>query len=239
MDKMIEFVTALRDLCNDYLGTEEPAEEEVAKPARKAAPAKKAAAPAKKAASKAKAKEPEEDEHDERWDELAAMGVKALRAIAIKRGFDEEETNAEKNKMVLVENIWNDEKANPDDEDADDDSEDDEAEEDDSEVKYTRKDLEGIKSLAELRKLAKEAGFEASDLRGKDADAIIELMLGADEDEGDEEGDEYTEAELLDMSLADLKGLCKEAGIKVPRGSDVESLVALLMEAGEEDEDEE
>src|SRR5690606_32517701 len=81
----------------------------------------------------------------------------------------------------------------PVDED-DDDEEEVEAEDEDEDGSdtYTRDDLEGM-GLRELKRVAKELGWEASDLKGLDADAIIDTIMGEDgaddeDDDDDEEG---------------------------------------------------
>lgn len=128
-----------------------------------------------------------------------------------------------------------------DDVDDDADAEDDDAE-DDSE--YTRADLEDM-SRADLRKIALDADYTTADLRGLDSDALVDLLLGeADEDDeaddtedADDDDDviELDEDTLAEMSLAELKTLAKEVGVKVARGVDKEHLIELIL--AEEDED--
>ena len=53
----------------------------------------------------------------------------------------------------------------------------------------------------------------------------------ADEDEDDEDGDDdfYSREELEDMSLAELKALCKDNDITVPRAAKAPALIDLLL----------
>jgi hypothetical protein len=217
----LDFVRALHELCAEYLSNHDEADDTPngRAPAKKAAPTKKAAA------SRAKpAPEPEEEEQDPRLAELLAMGIRQLRSLALKRNFKEAEVKAEKDKTVLAEAIWQDEQANPDADDADedDDAEDDaEEDEEDGEQQYTREEL-ADKGLRELKALAKTAGFEAAALRGLDSEQVIAKLMGEDEEaeEGEEEGGEeeefYTEEQLMDMTIAELKALCEEYEIKIP-----------------------
>lgn len=193
----------------------------------------------------------DEDSADSRLDELMAMRITALRSLAIKRGFDEEETKNEKSKSVLANAIWADEQANPEDDDSDPDSDDEDAdtsedESDDSEeegARYTREDLQQM-GLRQLKALAKNSGIEPAELRGKDSDSIIDMLL-VDEDEDDADDDDdveddseegfYTEADLKKMSVLELKTLAKDNEITVPRtvGNDKLKLVKLLLENAE------
>lgn len=137
-----------------------------------------------------------------------------------------------------------------DDEDLDDEDDDDEDSDD-----LARDRLDGL-GIRELKVKAKEAGVSAADLKGKSKDEVIDLILGepaVDEDDDDEDDDEdedeaptsksddsdsddLTEEDLEAMSLAELKGICKEYGVKVPRGADKDTLIDLLLEETEDDE---
>ena len=127
-------------------------------------------------------------------------------------------------------------------EDEADDVDDDADAEDDSE--YTRADLEDM-SRADLRKIALDADYTTADLRGLDSDALVDLLLGeadeddeADDTDNDEDDDDVVELDedtLAEMSLAELKTLAKEVGVKVARGVDKEHLIELIL--AEEDED--
>jgi len=127
-------------------------------------------------------------------------------------------------------------------EDEADDVDDDADVEDDSE--YTRADLEDM-SRADLRKIALDADYTTADLRGLDSDALVDLLLGeadeddeADDTDNDEDDDDVVELDedtLAEMSLAELKTLAKEVGVKVARGVDKEHLIELIL--AEEDED--
>lgn len=127
-------------------------------------------------------------------------------------------------------------------EDEADDVDDDADAEDDSE--YTRADLEDM-SRADLRKIALDADYTTADLRGLDSDALVDLLLGeadeddeADDTDNDEDDDDVVELDedtLAEMSLAELKTLAKEVGVKVARGVDKEHLIELIL--AEDDED--
>lgn len=208
-----------------------------------------------KAKSKAKAEpEPDEDEGDDeatgefdakaRTAELSKMRITSLRKIAIGLEFEEDEVK-DAAKDELIENIVEaeaedagneDEPVNEDDDDAADEAEEAEEEGDEDEPDYESM------SLTDVKKEAKAAGYTTADLKGLDKDAIIDLLMEegdeeSEEDEDEAEGDEewYTEEELDDMSLAELKAICKNNDIKVPRGATQDSLTALILEAGEEE----
>jgi hypothetical protein len=128
----------------------------------------------------------------------------------------------------------------PVDED-DDDEEEVEAEDEDEDGSdtYTRDDLEGM-GLRELKRVAKELGWEASDLKGLDADAIIDTIMGEDgaddeDDDDDEEG--LTEDDIRAMSLAEVKGLAKEMGVRVKPGTSKDDIIDLILDAASVDED--
>jgi hypothetical protein len=119
------------------------------------------------------------------------------------------------------------------DEDEDEDTEDDEA-------AYDRSELE-VESLAELKKLAKGAGYTLADLRGLDKDGVIDLLMGveAEDDEEDEEEaaededeEEITEEDLQGMAIGELRSLAKEYGIKVSPAMKKAAIIAALMEEG-------
>lgn len=206
-----------------------------------AAPPAKKAAPAKKAIAKAEPEPDEEDADDPRLTQLQAMKLPALRALAIKKGFKAPEVKAETDTDVLAQAIYDDEVAMAAaDDDADDEA--DAVEEDTVEaetVQYSRADLKDT-NLRDLRRMAAEVGVSAADMRGKDAESIIDLMLG-EEDAEDEDGEEepLTEADLLAMSPAELKKYCKDWGVTVTRGMTVKQMVAALLAAAEAADDEE
>jgi hypothetical protein len=182
---------------------------------------------------------------------LSKKSVAALRKIALQEGYEDEDV-ADASKEDLIDTLAEDDDVDSEEaeDEAEDDTEDDEEEltidlgDDDDEEEaadeedgdeYTRDDYEGM-SLSELKAIAKEAGYTASDLRGQDADAIIDLLLGEEEDdeEEDDEGDEeLTEDDLLAMSLAELKELAKEEGVRVKAGMKKADIVDAILEASE------
>lgn len=130
------------------------------------------------------------------------------------------------------------------------DDEDDETDElDDEEVGARADELNAMK-LAELRAVAREAGLNVANLKGKAAlvDAILEVeFAGEDEPEDDAEEDEEDEPEgdeYDDLNRNELKKVIAEEGleIKVTRGMADDDIRAAIREAladeDEEDEDE-
>jgi hypothetical protein len=202
----------------------------------------------KRGRGKAKAEEPEDEDDeegadDERLAELMKKRITTLRKEALALGFDDDEV-AEADKETLVESIMEAEKEEGGSDDEDEEPEDDDADEDeadeDEEGDYDRDELEEL-TLPALKKMAKEAGFSTADLKGLDKDAIIDALMGEDEEADDDEEDEdeegwYEEDELAEMSLADLKKICKDNEIPVKRGAKQDDLIEAILEAGEEEE---
>ena len=136
-----------------------------------------------------------------------------------------------------------------DDEDEDDEDEDeeDEAEDDDEDDRYTREDLLAM-TLTELKRLGKDVGFTVAELKGMDKDAIADAILelyeapeddDEDADEDDEDDDDViTEDGLREMSLAELKALAKELGVRIKAGTPKDDIIELVLDAAGEDEDE-
>lgn len=138
-----------------------------------------------------------------------------------------------------------------DDDDDDEDEDADESEEDADEESdnYTRSELIGM-SLIELKGIAKEVGFTTAELRGMDKDAIADAIMAlysdadADDDDDDADADDaddddaITEDQLRDMSLAELKTLAKELGVRVKAGTPKDDIIELVLDAAGEDDDE-
>lgn len=97
--------------------------------------------------------------------------------------------------------------------DEDEDSEDEEDDEDDSD----------------------EEEFEDSDEDDEDDDDEDEDS----EDDEDEDGEAYTEDELSEMNLAELKEIAEEMGVEVKKNSRSKTYIAAILAAQEEDEDDE
>ena len=232
-----EFVLSLRDLCNQFLGD--------------TGTATKAAA----------ADDDDEDEapavESTGYSEAAlkTMPIKKLRELAIAEGFEEDEV-ADAKKSELVEALLADDddadedEADEDDEDTDeaeDADEDDSEEDEDAEAEAEREELMGL-SLAKLRKSARDDyNATAAELKGLDKEGIVDLILGADaEDDSDvdvdEEGEDedgYTEDELQDMELDELREILDEWEVEYSAKARKATLVKLVLEAQEwEDEDE-
>jgi hypothetical protein len=210
--------------------------------------------------------EPDDDEDDDsdddertaRQEELEGMSIAALRKVAMKLDFAKEDVQ-DADAETLIENILDAEFGDDDEEDedeaddddtddeededeADDDDTDDEEDEDDDEAGYTADDLQGM-SLAALRKVAKdEYGVAAGDLKGLDKDGIVDLLLGdddTDDEDEDEDFDGYDEDDLAEMSLAELKDIANEWGLKVKPGSKSPTYVKAILAAQDDDEDDE
>ena len=130
-----------------------------------------------------------------------------------------------------------------DDDDADDETDDDSSDDDadDDDARFERDDLMAM-SLGDIKALAKEVGFDTADIQGKDKDALADLILSVYEsgdDDSDTAGDdeEITEDQLRDMSLAEVKGIAKEMGVRVKAGASKDDIIELILDAAGEDAD--
>lgn len=216
-------------------------EDEPAKAATKGkkAPAKGKAAKEEEAEVETEEDDEEEDEEDgevSREEELEAMSLKELQKIAINLGYDKADVK-DAEKETLVQSILEDEGDEEGEEEGEDEGEDDE----------TRAELEAM-TLTALKKVARtDYELTAADYKGMDKEALIDLIL---ETAGDAEGDEdvdsedddefegYTEDELNDMSLAELREVAKDWELVVRAGTKKAGLVKLILESQEEEEDE-
>jgi len=136
------------------------------------------------------------------------------------------------------------------DADTDDDVDDEDVDDDDGYM--TREDYMEM-SLAELKALAKDdVGFTVAELRGKDKDAIVDMLLevteeelsgGADDDDSDaddsddSDDEELTEDDLRSMSLAEVKNVARELGVRVKAGTSKDDIVDLILDAAAGDEE--
>jgi hypothetical protein len=188
------------------------------------------------------AEEVEDDEEEELEapdrETVESLGIKDLRELAEQYGIEEKK---KADILTAFEDLYDEEDDEEDEDDEDDDEE--------GEEEYDRDELADL-SLADLRKIAKEEGHKPSEYKGMDQDAIIDLIMGEeDEDEDEEEDeDEDDEAEELDeddlknMSHKELTSLAKELGVKVPAALKKDTkpnhkkLVALIMSDAEDDE---
>jgi hypothetical protein len=141
----------------------------------------------------------------------------------------------------------------------DDESDDDDLDEDESEGGedyWTRDQLEG-KSLRELKQIALDLEWGQADVKGLDVDGLIDLIVGdwsdEDSDESDDDDDEIieddediedededagelTEEELRAMSLAEIKKLAREMGVRFKPGTSKDDIVELILDAAGEDD---
>lgn len=143
--------------------------------------------------------------------------------------------------------VASDDDDDDDDDDAtdeDDDADDSDASDDDEDEdpQFDRDDLVAM-SLADIKALAKEVGFSAADIKGKDTDALADLIMSVYESDGDDdaadddEDTEITEDQLRDMSLAEVKQIAKELGIRVKAGTSKDDIIELILDAAGEDAD--
>lgn len=163
--------------------------------------------------------------------------------------FDAADIKAESDKKTLVQNLLDfefdtlpesdDDEDDENDSDEEDDSDDDEGDEEESDEEDDDEDSEDddesddedeevdrdslLKlSLANLKKMATDQyEIPASKVKGKDRDAIADMILeaaGSDDDESDDEEDGedefWTYDELMDLPIAEVRGIADEAGIK-------------------------
>lgn len=177
-------------------------------------------------------------------DEIRALPIKELRELAIELGLDEQKMKNGILAELEAKGHFGDAE-DADDEDAEDEADEEDEDEEDEEEGYDREELEEM-SLAELKKLAKEEKIPAAQIRGADQDALIDLILGEDEDEADEEDDEDAEEEEIDedalkeMSLTEVKKVAADLGLKIsPRiAKNKAKIVEFILEnAGEEDDE--
>lgn len=215
-------------------------DEEEVKPARRNAAKTAAKTPRKKAAAKPADDDEDDDEDDVDDDEdstltresLAGKGLRELKRI----GMDAGHTAADMKGLTvdsLIDLLVGDEDEDVDDEDVED--EDDEAEEEDG---WTREALEGM-GLREVKKHAREAGYSTADLKGLDVDAVVDLLVGEeddDEDDAEEDEEELTEDDLREMSLAELKKLAKENKVRIKPGTSKGDIIDLILDAADTDE---
>lgn len=175
-------------------------------------------------------------------DETRNMAIKELRALAVELGLDEQKVKS--GILAELENKgFFGEAADEDDEDAEDEDQDGEEEEDDDEdgdeeeeEGYTREDLEEM-DLKTLRAIAKSEGHNATEYRTADQDALVDLILGEEAEE--EEEQELDEEALKAMDLAELKAIAKELSLKVPLpvAKNKTKLIDFILENAAEDDE--
>lgn len=187
---------------------------------------------------------------------VSKLGIVELRALAKQNGVELKKKadilDALEEKGVFAES--EEEEEDDDDEveveddedeaDEDEEGEEDDEEENDDEDSLSREDLEEM-SLKELRVLAKEQGIAQADYRSLDQAALVDLLLGEDEDEEDDEDveDEEDEVEITPESLkamseTELRSLAKDAGITISKTAKKSAIVKTILAAVEDDEDE-
>ena len=60
---------------------------------------------------------------------------------------------------------------------------------------------------------------------------------GDDDSDAADDDDEITEDQLRDMSLAEVKGIAKEMGVRVKAGASKDDIIELILDAAGEDAD--
>lgn len=142
---------------------------------------------------------------------LMKLSIAAIRKKLVERDFDSAEVKAEKSKAVLVDTLLDD--LYGEDEDDEEEPEDaDEVDEDD----------------------------EPEDIEDADEDDEDDEEDSDDEDEEESDEDEpYTEEELTDMTLAELKEIAAEWEIEVAKGARSKTYIKSILEAQEMEEDSE
>ena len=138
---------------------------------------------------------------------LMKLSIAEIRKRLVAREFDEDDVKGEKSKAVLVDSLLDDMYGEDDDEEEPEDA--DEVDEDDE-----PEDIED----------------DADDEDDEDSD-------DEDEEESDEEDEPYTEEELTDMSLAELKEIAADWEIEVSKGARAKTYVKAILEAQEMGED--
>lgn len=182
--------------------------------------------------------EDDEDEDGEESDELTKADLekkteRQLRSIAVNMGFDKEDVKGADKETLINSILGDDDEEDDEDEDGEDDSE-------SVDVDALVAKLEGM-TLVAVKKVAREEyGFKAPDYKGMDKDAVIELIVEkvSDSDVEDDDDDEeapYTEEELDAMSMAELKSICKEWGIKIKIGEKKQAHIDAILDAQDED----
>lgn len=111
-----------------------------------------------------------------------------------------------------------------------------EDDDEDEETEATDFDRDSLaeKSLKELKTIAHAQGATVAETKGLDVDALIDLILGEDDEEEDEDEDAITEDDLKSMSLADLKSMARGMKMKVAPGTRKETLIELIIAANTE-----
>jgi Rho termination factor, N-terminal domain len=193
-------------------------------------------------------------ENTARRQELEKMHLAKLKKLVRDLGYPKEDVD-EADRETLVGTVLEEEAEGGNDEEPESEAEEPDEEEDEGEEEdedegdeeeedgeeesdtYSREELEQM-SLSEIKKVAKESGYAASDLKGQDQDAIVDLLLGesddededeAEDEEEEEEEESYSEADLKKMNLRELKSLAEEYEID-PTGMKKPEVIAALME---------
>lgn len=201
--------------------------------------------------------EPEDEDEDDDDDEAAGgpgkseaelkkMRLPALKKLA-KEYFDDDAVDGA-SKDDLIESLLSlDADDDDDDEDLDDDeddTDDDDAEDDEDGDDDERAELEAL-NIGALRKKARdEYEATAAELKGLDKEGIIDLILNtegeddADSDvDADDEEEGYTQDELEEMTLDELKEIADEWEITYTARVKEAKLISLILEEQEAEEE--
>lgn len=170
--------------------------------------------------------------------DLEGKTIRQLRTIAINMGFLKDDVKDADKESLIISII------DPagDDEDDEDEEDADEAPAEESEIDTDALTAKFEKlTLPALKKVAREEyGFKAPDYKDMDKDAVIELILekidGSDVEDDDDDDDDapYTEDELNEMPMSELKAICKEWGVKIKIGEKKPAHVKAILDAQED-----
>lgn len=193
--------------------------------------------------------------------DYASWSIKKLREELIERGYRDDDVKAAP-KAELIQTLEADDSdsddtdadSDSDDEDEDEDEPDEDSEDEEEDEGYTEDDLNAL-SKDELLAIVEENEIDPSGTTKKKLVAsILEWQESAEEETDDEddeaEEDEVEDEDVLDedalnaMSLAEVKKVAKEYGVKVAKGANQDDIVAAILESqadeeGDEDEEEE
>lgn len=198
------------------------------------------------------------EDASDRSEELLGRDVRTLRKLLAAADPESDTKGQSKSQVVAlivalekltghsVEELAEGEKeSEPEPEDIEDDEDLEDAEDDtddDDEDGYTVEELKSFK-LPQLKAIAKENGVPVEDLKGLDSDEVIQLLLGeeteddddqdVEDDDDDEEEIEVSDEDIREMSIPELKSLIKVIGldIQVKRGVSQEDLAEEIIEA--------
>jgi len=185
--------------------------------------------------------------------DYSQLSKKELQKLCRDAGITVSKKASKEELIELLEDQDEDDEEDEDEEEVEDDEEDedeeeveeDEEDEDEEEVEEDEEEADNYEdlSLKELKELCKEADLEVPKKAKKDD--LIELLRENDEEEDEEEDeededeefeDEEDEFDYEDLTLKELKELCRERELEIPKKAKKGDLIELLMEDDNEEE---